>query len=219
MATTRPTLARAAERAGHQVIVHVPMEPEGSEDPGPDGAAHRSGRRAKSAPSRLGAVARAGLCRHQQSHGQPLHARIGRADPGDGAAGRARRLLSRLAHDAALASSFRWRVPSASPAPGATCSSTTRRRGPMSRRSWPETERVARETGVAIAIGHPHDVTLAALKAWTARAGVRGYRLVPSAWPSASRRNRPRCGWRCGIRRATVSHQLTIVSYRLTFGS
>ena len=30
-----PALARAGGRAGHQVIVHVPMEPEGREDPGP----------------------------------------------------------------------------------------------------------------------------------------------------------------------------------------
>jgi uncharacterized protein len=29
-----PMLARAAERAGHQVLVHVPMEPEGRDDPG-----------------------------------------------------------------------------------------------------------------------------------------------------------------------------------------
>ncbi len=30
-----PALARAGKRAGHQVMVHVPMEPEGTEDPGP----------------------------------------------------------------------------------------------------------------------------------------------------------------------------------------
>jgi uncharacterized protein len=37
----------------------------------------------------------------------------------------------------------------------------------------------ARAQGVAIAIGHPHDVTLAALAAWTQRAGARGFTLVP----------------------------------------
>jgi polysaccharide deacetylase 2 family uncharacterized protein YibQ len=37
----------------------------------------------------------------------------------------------------------------------------------------------ARAQGVAIAIGHPHDVTLSAVAAWTARAGARGFVLVP----------------------------------------
>ena len=35
----------------------------------------------------------------------------------------------------------------------------------------------ARKSGVAIAIGHPHDVTLAALAAWLAE--DHGVRLVP----------------------------------------
>ncbi|HEY4942025.1 MAG TPA: divergent polysaccharide deacetylase family protein [Rhizomicrobium sp.] len=42
-----------------------------------------------------------------------------------------------------------------------------------------ELESRARASGIAIAIGHPHDVTLAALAAWTARAGARGFTLVP----------------------------------------
>ena len=42
-----------------------------------------------------------------------------------------------------------------------------------------ELEAKARAQGVAIAIGHPHDVTLAALAAWTAHAGARGFTLVP----------------------------------------
>jgi len=42
-----------------------------------------------------------------------------------------------------------------------------------------ELERRARAAGVAIAIGHPHDVTLEALQAWTARAAARGFTLIP----------------------------------------
>ncbi len=42
-----------------------------------------------------------------------------------------------------------------------------------------ELEAKARAQGVAIAIGHPHDVTLAALAAWTARAAARGFILIP----------------------------------------
>jgi polysaccharide deacetylase 2 family uncharacterized protein YibQ len=44
-----------------------------------------------------------------------------------------------------------------------------------------ELETRARAAGVAIAIGHPHDVTLAALQAWTTHAAAHGFVLVPLA--------------------------------------
>ena len=42
-----------------------------------------------------------------------------------------------------------------------------------------ELEARARAQGVAIAIGHPHEVTLAALSVWTAHAGAHGFLLIP----------------------------------------
>jgi len=42
-----------------------------------------------------------------------------------------------------------------------------------------EAERIARDRGYAIAIGHPHDATIAALKEWLPRAARRGFALVP----------------------------------------
>jgi polysaccharide deacetylase 2 family uncharacterized protein YibQ len=42
-----------------------------------------------------------------------------------------------------------------------------------------QTERLARETGTAIAIGHPRDATLAVLEAWIPRARAAGFVLVP----------------------------------------
>jgi polysaccharide deacetylase 2 family uncharacterized protein YibQ len=42
-----------------------------------------------------------------------------------------------------------------------------------------ETERIARRRGYAIAIGHPHDVTLKVLNTWLATAEERGFVLVP----------------------------------------
>jgi polysaccharide deacetylase 2 family uncharacterized protein YibQ len=42
-----------------------------------------------------------------------------------------------------------------------------------------ELERVARRSGSAIAIGHPHDATLDALKAWLRDAPSKGFVLVP----------------------------------------
>jgi hypothetical protein len=46
-------------------------------------------------------------------------------------------------------------------------------------RQLAETERVARQTGFAVAIGHPHDVTIAALRAWLPTLEERGFVLVP----------------------------------------
>ena len=42
-----------------------------------------------------------------------------------------------------------------------------------------ETERLARRRGYAIAIGHPHDVTLQALESWIPAVKKRGFVLVP----------------------------------------
>lgn len=42
-----------------------------------------------------------------------------------------------------------------------------------------ETERVARSNGYAIAIGHPHDGTLEALREWLPRVAADGFTLVP----------------------------------------
>jgi polysaccharide deacetylase 2 family uncharacterized protein YibQ len=46
-------------------------------------------------------------------------------------------------------------------------------------RQLAETERIAREAGLAIAIGHPHAVTIAALKAWLPTLADKGFALVP----------------------------------------
>jgi polysaccharide deacetylase 2 family uncharacterized protein YibQ len=40
-------------------------------------------------------------------------------------------------------------------------------------------EQVARQHGSGIAIGHPHDTTIAALKAWLPLLGEKGFALVP----------------------------------------
>jgi polysaccharide deacetylase 2 family uncharacterized protein YibQ len=40
-------------------------------------------------------------------------------------------------------------------------------------------EQVARQRGSAIAIGHPHDATIAALKAWLPQVDRKGLALVP----------------------------------------
>jgi len=46
-------------------------------------------------------------------------------------------------------------------------------------RELAQTEAIARKNGVAIAIGHPHDATIAELRAWLPTAAAKGFRLVP----------------------------------------
>jgi len=46
-------------------------------------------------------------------------------------------------------------------------------------RELAQTEAVARKNGVAIAIGHPHDATIAELRRWLPTAAAKGFRLVP----------------------------------------
>ena len=47
------------------------------------------------------------------------------------------------------------------------------------RRQLAATERIARRRGVAVAIGHPHDLTIEALRGWLPTLEERGFVLVP----------------------------------------
>ncbi|HLZ65145.1 MAG TPA: divergent polysaccharide deacetylase family protein [Aliidongia sp.] len=46
-------------------------------------------------------------------------------------------------------------------------------------RELAQTEAIARRNGVAIAIGHPHDATIAELRQWLPTVAAKGFRLVP----------------------------------------
>ncbi|HEV2678517.1 MAG TPA: divergent polysaccharide deacetylase family protein [Aliidongia sp.] len=46
-------------------------------------------------------------------------------------------------------------------------------------RELAQSEAVARKNGVAIAIGHPHDATIAELRQWLPTVAAKGFRLVP----------------------------------------
>jgi polysaccharide deacetylase 2 family uncharacterized protein YibQ len=172
------TLVRMAERAGHQVIVHVPMEPEGPEDPGP--MALRTDLPARTNLARLDwALSRvpghAGINNHMGSRFTqdraaliPVMAHL---------AGRIGFFLdSRTTrHSQVIPLARAFGIATA----GRDVFLDDAQRGPYVERQLLATERVAREQGVAIAIGHPHDVTLSALRAWTEQVTARGYRLVP----------------------------------------
>lgn len=173
-----PALARAGKRAGHQIIVHVPMEPEGREDPGPmalrtDLSAGQNLHRLDWALSRVPGYA--GINNHMGSRFSrdragliPVMARL----MGTGTFF----LDSRTVPDSQIIPLARaFGIASAG---RDVFLDDVQTRGAVDRQ-LAETARIARENGVAIAIGHPHDVTLTALKVWTAQITARGYRLVP----------------------------------------
>lgn len=169
----------AARAAGHELLVHVPMEPErGSADPGPnvlraaDGAAEIRAR-LDWALNRFGGFV--GINNHMGSKFTADAAAM------DVVAAELKRrgllfLDSRTsAETRAFARARAHDVPAASRdifldrelAPEAV------------RAALADLELRARKQGRAIAIGHPHDVTLDALEAWLPTLKAKGLQLVP----------------------------------------
>lgn len=173
-----PSLARAAGRAGHQVMVHAPMEPEGAEDPGPmalrtDLSASENLRRFDWDLSRVPGFA--GINNHMGSLFTqdraaliPVMERL----EGHGAF-----FLDSRTTGSSIAIPLARAFGVASAGRDVFLDDVESRGAVESQLA--EVERIARETGVAIAIGHPHEVTLRALQVWTAYASARGYRLIP----------------------------------------
>lgn len=184
-----PWLARYARRAGHEILVHVPMEPLGSGHRlgayglkvGYGGAANRS--RLATILGRFGAYV--GINNHMGSRFTsdvesmvPVLAELKQRglmflDSRTTAETQGNRLAAVLEVPHAMRDVFI----DAEMSPAAID------------RELARLERVAREKGLAIAIGHPHAMTLRALKAWMPEAKARGFAFVPISY--AARRN---CG-------------------------
>ncbi|WP_144186054.1 divergent polysaccharide deacetylase family protein [Elioraea rosea] len=169
---------RAARAAGHEVILHMPMEPLGAHDPGP--SALRATLSEEENLSRLRAALAAvpgavGVNNHMGSRFTenaaalgPILAEIGarglyfldsRTSPRSLAYTTARELgVPALGRDVFLDDS---NDPDA----------ITTQIAAMEAR--------ARRTGSVIAIGHPREATLEALEAWLATAERRGFRTIP----------------------------------------
>lgn len=177
-AEATPFLSAEALRGGHEILVHMPMEAEGEHDPGP--FALTTGL----APDDIRGRLIAALARVPGAIGINNH--MGSKFTADRAALipvaeelAARHLIffdSRttaatqvvdVAHAFGVASAGRDVFLDDEQTAGAVGAQLM------------ELESRARASGIAIAIGHPHDVTLAALAAWTARAGARGFTLIP----------------------------------------
>lgn len=176
-ADATPWLAQEARHRGHEILVHMPMQANGLKSAGPmelrsDLSTAEMRRRLDTAIARVsGAI---GINNH-----------MGSAFTSDPNALRpvceemaARHLLfldSRTTADTQVAGVAR-----------AMGVSTAERDVFLDDELTPEAiglqfrrlEERARQQGVAIAIGHPHDVTLAALLEWTAHARSRGFELI-----------------------------------------
>jgi polysaccharide deacetylase 2 family uncharacterized protein YibQ len=179
-ADTSPELARAGSQAGHQIIVHVPMEPEGKTDPGP--MALLTTLSASENISRLDwALARipgyAGINNHEGSR-----------FTGDRAA-----LVPVIEHLAdrhvffldSRTAPVTQVIPLARafgvPSDGRDVFLDDVQTAVAINAELTQAERIAREQGTAIAIGHPHGVTMDVLAKWTAGAAARGIELISAS--------------------------------------
>lgn len=168
----------AARDRGHEILVHIPMQPSGAEDPGPGALTLALGdaeirRRLAAALDRADLAV--GINNHMGSRFtieregmQPVLDEL-----------KARGLLfldSRtagatvgpaMAHDMDVPYAVRDVFLDNDPSPDAV------------RARLAETESAARRQGYAVAIGHPHDGTLEALGTWLSEVGGRGFALVP----------------------------------------
>jgi polysaccharide deacetylase 2 family uncharacterized protein YibQ len=173
-----PQQTQQAHARGHELIVHMPMEPSGKEDPGPGALLTRFGEtelRQRLAVNLSAFTGFVGINNHMGSRFT--------ADRDDMAI-----VLSELSARGLMFLDSRT-TPDSKAAPLAAHYNV-----PILARdvfldhvmtpeavakSLAQVESIARRKGVAIAIGHPHDVTIAALTKWLPTLEAKGFQLVP----------------------------------------
>ena len=175
-ADTTPFLAEAAGRRGHLVLAHVPMEALGGENPGP--MTLKSGMAADEIARRLGwSLARVpGLVGINNHEGSRFTADAAAMAPVMATCTRGIFSFSTAAPGPAARRS-RLRMPPGVMTAGRDIFLDDDQSAAAVSAELEMLAREAKRTGVAIAIGHPHDVTLKLLAAWLAR--DHGVTLVP----------------------------------------
>lgn len=170
---------RAARQAGHELLVHIPMQPHGADaDPGPNALDMRLG--AIEVLSRLewdldrfegyvGINNHMGSLFTESEEGMRLVA--------EGLRDRGLMFLDSLTspRSVAAATVASYGVPTI--VRDVFLDNTDTAAEVEMRLA--QTERIARKTGTAIAIGHPRDATLNVLEAWIPKALEAGFALVP----------------------------------------
>lgn len=173
-----PALAILARQRGHEVLLHMPMQPVGREDPGPQ--ALTTDLTAIEIRTRVGAA----LDRFGDAIGLNNH--MGSKFTAD------RLLMSSVMAELAarglvFVDSRTANATEAVPAAAEHNVPTAVRDVFLDNEITPaaiarqleEAERVAKRRGAAIAIGHPHDATIAALTQWLPGLSERGLQAVP----------------------------------------
>jgi len=170
--------ASAARAAGHEIMLHMPMEPEGREDPGPGALFVRlpdADIRARVAASLDRLPMAVGLNNHMGSR-FTRDARAMRPVLEEIAA-RGLLFVDSRTSGSSIAGDLALQMGIASA--GRDVFLDNEQDAHYVRRQLAELERTASRRGNAIAIGHPHDATLDALAAWIPTMNSRGLQLVP----------------------------------------
>ncbi len=173
-----PALAILARQRGHEILLHMPMQAVGGENPGPhaltvDLASVEIRARVGAALDRFGDAI--GLNNHMGSRFtaerrlivpviEELRARdLVFVDSRTSASSQGVHAADEVGLPAAMRDVFLDN----DLAPEAIA------------KQFEELERIARRRGYAVAIGHPHDATITALSGWMSRADERGIQVVP----------------------------------------
>jgi polysaccharide deacetylase 2 family uncharacterized protein YibQ len=175
-----PGLAAKARKAGHELLVHLPMEPENgsTNDPGPNallmslGAAELDRRIAWNLQRFEGFV---GVNNHMGSLFTASPRRMERLM----AQLKSRGLLFLDSKTSEASVGYRLARSHGVPAAERDVFLDNERLPAAIRAQLAEVERIARRHGRAIAIGHPYPETLEALAAWLAAVEAKGFALAP----------------------------------------
>ncbi len=170
--------ASAARQSGHEIMLHMPMEPEGREDPGPGALFVRlpdADIRQRVAASLDRLPMAVGLNNHMGSR-FTRDARAMRPVLEEIAA-RGLLFVDSRTSGGSVAGDLAAQMGIANA--GRDVFLDNEQEATYVRRQLAELERTATRRGNAIAIGHPHDATLDALAAWIPTMNSRGLQLVP----------------------------------------
>ncbi|WP_207458481.1 divergent polysaccharide deacetylase family protein [Azospirillum sp. SYSU D00513] len=169
---------RAARAAGHELLLHMPMQPQGNEDPGPGALLVGLGREEIQKRFRTGLDSFEGFVGVNNHMGSRFTADRESMAPVIAEIQR-RGLLwldSRTTpKSAGIGLAQEMKVPFA----GRDVFLDNEMTVGAVRAQLAKTEQVARQQGYAVAIGHPHDATIQALADWLPELRKRGFALVP----------------------------------------
>lgn len=169
---------KEAREAGHELLLHMPMEPMGSADPGPgallvDLPADELRRRLDTALASF--VGFDGVNNHMgskfTSNREDMELVIGELQQ--------RNLFFLDSKTSAQSVGYNVAAEHRLPAIARDVFLDDDMSEKSVRAQLEDTERVARRKGTAVAIGHPHAVTLQALEEWLPDAEKRGFQFVP----------------------------------------